>query len=64
MSSLVDGMTSTASPGGVTTPRQAASFGRSPVASTAVAMQGPATAPQPCYQVRLWDGTIEVRDRR
>jgi len=27
-------------------------------------LQGPATAPQPCYQVRLRDGTIEVRDRR
>ncbi|SRR6266508_585698 len=26
-------------------------------------LQGPATA-QPCYQVRLQDGTIEVRDRR
>jgi nitrite reductase/ring-hydroxylating ferredoxin subunit/uncharacterized membrane protein len=26
-------------------------------------LQGPATAPQPCYQVRLRDGTIEVRDR-
>jgi nitrite reductase/ring-hydroxylating ferredoxin subunit/uncharacterized membrane protein len=27
-------------------------------------LQGPATAPQPCYQVHLREGTIEVRDRR
>ena len=27
-------------------------------------LQGPATAPQPCYQVRLRDGSIEVRDHR
>jgi nitrite reductase/ring-hydroxylating ferredoxin subunit len=27
-------------------------------------LQGPATAPQPYYQVRLQDGRIEVRDHR
>jgi nitrite reductase/ring-hydroxylating ferredoxin subunit/uncharacterized membrane protein len=27
-------------------------------------VQGPATAPQPCYEVRLRDGAVEVRERR
>jgi nitrite reductase/ring-hydroxylating ferredoxin subunit len=27
-------------------------------------LHGPATAPQPCYEVRLQDGTIELRDHR
>jgi nitrite reductase/ring-hydroxylating ferredoxin subunit len=27
-------------------------------------LQGPATAPQPCYEVRLRDGAVEVRERR
>jgi nitrite reductase/ring-hydroxylating ferredoxin subunit len=27
-------------------------------------LQGPATAPQPCYDVRVRDGAVEVRERR
>ena len=27
-------------------------------------VQGPATAPQPCYDVRVRDGAVEVRERR
>jgi nitrite reductase/ring-hydroxylating ferredoxin subunit/uncharacterized membrane protein len=27
-------------------------------------LQGPATAPQPCYETRVRDGAIEVRERR
>lgn len=27
-------------------------------------VQGPATAPQPCYEVRVRDGAVEVRERR
>jgi nitrite reductase/ring-hydroxylating ferredoxin subunit/uncharacterized membrane protein len=27
-------------------------------------VQGPATAPQPCYDVRVHDGAVEVRERR
>jgi nitrite reductase/ring-hydroxylating ferredoxin subunit len=27
-------------------------------------VQGPATAPQPCYDVRVRDGAVEVREPR